>query len=279
MTNSKELFNELISRVRINEDKSEIQSIIYLLLEKRLKLTKTEILANKAINSVDPSSFDSSIEQINANKPIQYILGEAAFYGRTFTVNSAVLIPRPETELLIHEIVSHNKSKSPKILDIGTGSGCIAISLALEIDHSTVYASDISKGALEVARQNAKTLGAGVTFLEHNILTDEISVDQFDLIVSNPPYISQQEKESMKSNVLSHEPHLALFAPPEDPLAFYKSIASKSKKSLLPGGTVWVEINEHFGNEVALIFKKESYHPIRIIKDLDQKDRIVTASI
>jgi len=279
MTNSKELFNELVSRVRINEDKSEIQSIIYLLLEKKLKLTKTEILANKEIMSVDPSSFDSFIEQINSNKPIQYVLGEASFYGRSFTVNSSVLIPRPETELLIHEIVSHYKSKASKILDIATGSGCIAISLALEIGHSTVHATDVSKSAIEVARQNANAVGAVVILHEHNILKEKISFGQFDLIVSNPPYISQQEKETMKSNVLDHEPHLALFAPPEDPLAFYKSIASKSKKALLPGGSVWVEINEHFGDEVARIFNEESYHTIRVIKDLDQKDRIVTASI
>jgi release factor glutamine methyltransferase len=277
MTNSKELFNDLVSRVTLAEDKSEIQSIIYLLLEKKMKLTRMEVLSNKTIHSVDPTSFDIYIQQINLHVPIQYILGEAEFYGRTLNVNSSVLIPRPETELLIHEIVSDCKTPSPGILDIGTGSGCIAITLALEIPTATVYATDISRDAINIASKNASVLGASIAIHEHNILTDEITFGQFDVIVSNPPYISHPEKKEMKRNVLDYEPHLALFVPDEDPLVFYKAIASKSKKALLPGGTVWVEINEHFGKEVVTLFEEQGFHSIRIIKDLDQKDRMVVA--
>lgn len=280
MTNSKELFNDLVNRITLKEDKSEIQSIVYLLLEKKLRLTKTELLAGKEIDAIKPSFFDRTIAEINAHTPIQYILGEADFYGRPFRVNSSVLIPRPETELLIHEIRSEFLtfgSKALKILDIGTGSGCIAITLAMEIPRASVHATDISKEAIHTAQYNAETLHASVTFHKHNILTEEISFGSFDLVVSNPPYISQEEKKAMKQNVLMYEPHLALFAPAEDPLAFYKAIASKGKKILSPDGSVWVEINEHFGDEVCTIFKEAGYQSVRMIKDLDTKNRIVTA--
>lgn len=282
MTNSKELFNDLVSRITLKEDKSEIQAIVSLLLEKKLGLTRSEILTGKEIAPTNPSDFDPFIVQINDHKPIQYILGEAVFYGRIFKVNSSVLIPRPETELLIYEILRNVKNRNGdthRMLDIGTGSGCIAITLALKIQQAIVHATDISKEAINIATQNSEELGGSVKFHEHNILEDEVSFGPFDLIVSNPPYISEEEKVEMKKNVLEHEPHLALFAPAEDPLAFYKAIASKSKKALSPGGSVWVEINEHFGNEVADILKDCGYHAIRIIKDLDYKDRIVTATV
>jgi len=280
MTNSKKLFNDLVSRISLEEDKSEIQSIIYLWLEKKLGLSKTEILAGKEISSLRSDLFDSFILQINNHIPIQYILGEAEFYGRAFKVTPSVLIPRPETELLVGEIkneLQKRKLSSPKILDIGTGSGCIAITLALEILHPIVQATDISKEAIMVAEENAKALNASVHFSVHNILIDGISPGKFDLIVSNPPYISAEEKTAMKKNVLEHEPHLALFAPAGDPLAFYKVIALKSKPALAPEGSVWVEINEQFGKEVMAVFKEQGYSSVHVIKDLDNKDRIISA--
>jgi release factor glutamine methyltransferase len=280
MTNSKELFNDLVSRITLKEEKSEIHSIVYLFLEKKLRLSKTEILAGKEIAVMDPALFDASIDQINNHTPIQYILGEEEFYGRTFRVSSSVLIPRPETELLVHEIryaFLKPGSEAFKILDIGTGSGCIAITLALEISRATVHATDISQEALSIAQQNAEALHALVSFHKHNILSDEISFGPFDLVVSNPPYISLEEKATMKQNVLMYEPHLALFAPPEDPLAFYKAIASKSRAILSEGGSVWVEINENFGDDVCRVFTDYGYQSVRLIKDLDNKNRIVTA--
>lgn len=280
MTNSKELFLDLASRVTLAEDKGEIHSLVYLLLEKILNLSKTDILSEKHIKVDQPELLESYITRINQHEPLQYILGEAEFYGRIFKVNPSVLIPRPETELLVHEVIQQAKIQKPNlsILDIGTGSGCIAVTLALEIKNSEVAAIDISDTAIECAKQNAAQFHANVRFDKHDILSQHIN-GMFDFIVGNPPYIAVEEKKEMDANVLDHEPHLALFAPKEDPLVFYKSIAAKSKASLLPGGSVWVEINARFGNEVKEIFELEGFHKARIIRDLDNKDRIVTAML
>lgn len=282
MTNSKELFNDLVSRITLKEEISEVRAIVSMLLEKKLGLTRSEILTGKEIVAVSPSIFDPFIVQINDHRPIQYILGEAEFYGRIFKVNTSVLIPRPETELLMYEIISKFKdqdSERLRILDIGTGSGCMAVTLAQEIPRAIVHATDISKEAIETAKQNSEALGSSVKFHEHNILDDGVSFGPFDLIVSNPPYISEEEKVVMRKNVLEHEPHLALFAPAKDPLAFYKAIALKSKATLSQGGSLWVEVNEHFGKDVADIFKEQGYNSVRIIKDLNNKDRIVTGRL
>ncbi|MBP9924923.1 MAG: peptide chain release factor N(5)-glutamine methyltransferase [Cyclobacteriaceae bacterium] len=277
MTNSKELFNELVGRITLDEEKAEIQSIIYLLLENKFGLTRTEILFDKLIHNADQSALNLCIERINNHEPIQYILGEAFFYGRLFKVNPAVLIPRPETELLIHEIknIRTGKIDPIRILDIGTGSGCIAISLALEIKNATITATDVSSTALEYAKENARLLKSPVRFIEHDILKEELT-ESFDLIVSNPPYISFEEKNSMKPNVLKFEPHVALFASEADPLLFYKKIIEKSKKSLSIHGSLWFEINEHFGKEVMGLLKAHGFVDIQIIKDFDGKERMVT---
>jgi release factor glutamine methyltransferase len=281
MTNSKDLFNELVGRITLDEKKAEIQSIIYLLLENKLGLTRTEILSDKLIDNADQSALNLCIERINNHEPIQYILGEAFFYGRLFKVNPAVLIPRPETELLVREIISYEqkmKGDLMRILDIGTGSGCIAISLALEIKNATVLATDVSPTALNCAKENSLLLGASVRFIDHDILKEALT-ESFDLIVSNPPYISFEEKPSMKPNVLKFEPHLALFASEADPLLFYKKIIEKSKKSLSAHGSLWFEINEHFGQEVMGLLKAHGFVDIQIIKDLDGKERIVSGHL
>jgi release factor glutamine methyltransferase len=278
MTNSKELFNDLLRRITLNEDKGEIQSIIYLILENKFGLSKTDVLSEKKINTVDPTLLDSIIYRLNQDEPIQYILGSANFFGRSFGVNSSVLIPRPETELLVEEIKNFTKSiKTPiRILDIGTGSGCIAISLALEIPKSLITSIDIDNDALICAKQNAFALGADVNFIELDILNQELT-DQFDLIVSNPPYISAEEKKSMKQNVLAYEPHLALFAPLNDPLIFYRTIATKCKKNLTPNGSLWFEINEHFGEEIRNLLEAQGFKDVQILKDFDGKDRMIKA--
>ncbi|MBK8290295.1 MAG: peptide chain release factor N(5)-glutamine methyltransferase [Flammeovirgaceae bacterium] len=281
MTNSKDLFNELVGRITLDEKKAEIQSVIYLLLENKLGLTRTEILSDKLIDNADQSALNLCIERINNHEPIQYILGEAFFYGRLFKVNPAVLIPRPETELLVREIISYEqkmKGDLMRILDIGTGSGCIAISLALEIKNATVLATDVSPTALNCAKENSILLGASVRFIDHDILKEALT-ESFDLIVSNPPYISFEEKPSMKPNVLKFEPHLALFASEADPLLFYKKIIEKSKKSLSAHGSLWFEINEHFGQEAMGLLKAHGFVDIQIIKDLDGKERIVSGHL
>ena len=276
MTNSKELFNELVNNVRLDDSREEIHSIIYLLLEDKLGLSKTDIMTGKEISPVVQGYFNEIIQRINEHEPIQYILGKADFYGRQFVVNRSVLIPRPETELLVAAVIKENMS-SPTILDIGTGSGCIAITLALEIISSKVYGVDISEDALMVAKQNANNLRAKVNFSKLDILGDTLPDQQYDIIVSNPPYIAHAEKKDMKTNVLEFEPHLALFVADHDPLIFYKMIAKKGKSYLNHGGKVFVEINERFGQNVSDVFIKEGYSLVKILKDIDNKDRIVTA--
>ena len=278
MANSKKLFDELANRVRLDESRDEIHSIIYLLLEDKFGLGKTDIIAGREVEPVRLDSFTEIMERINRREPIQYILGKAEFYERQFVVNKAVLIPRPETELLVRSIINDRVS-APTILDIGTGTGCIAITLALEIPSSQVYAIDISDDALTVAKQNAQNLKAKVHFSKSDILKDELKNHRFDVIVSNPPYITQAEKIDMKTNVLDFEPRLALFVSNEDPLIFYKAIAKKGKSFLKPRGKVHVEINERFGSDVSDLFMSEGYTNIQIIKDLDGKDRIVMATL
>jgi release factor glutamine methyltransferase len=187
-----------------------------------------------------------------------------------------VLIPRPETELLVGEVLK-TELNTPRILDIGTGSGCIAITLSLEIPNSKVYAIDVSQDSLNTAKNNSNKLGAEVTFILQDFINDSSSLDPVDLIVSNPPYIRNSEKASMKSNVLNYEPHQALFVSDQDPLIFYKAIASKSKALLNPSGKVFAEIHENFGYEVKDLFQANGFSEVKIIKDLDGKDRIVAA--
>ena len=279
MTNSKELFNHLLSRITLPEEKNEIKSIVYLLLENKLGLTKIDILTEKVIDLPDQHLIDQYLTRINNHEPIQYIVGKEEFLGRNFAVNPAVLIPRPETELLIHEIkkfVNQQNKRNLRILDIGTGSGCIAITLALEIPDSEISAMDVSNEALACARKNASELNVKVVFEKVDILNDEIK-NRYDLIVSNPPYIANSEKESMKGNVLYFEPHLALFVPENDPLLFYHVIGLKSKRALMPDGSLWFEINENFGREVKTLLEEQGYKNVQIKKDLDNKDRIIVA--
>lgn len=276
MTNSKELFRDLVSKVVLPESKEEIHSIIYLLLENKLGLDRKSIMSETEVN-VDPSNFDEHINRINSHEPIQYILEEAEFYGRRFKVNASVLIPRPETELLVKEVVNAS-IRSPKILDVGTGSGCIAITLALEISNSRVMGIDVSDDALATARANALKNNADVDFKLKDILQVIPDVVDLDVLVSNPPYITQSERSLMKRNVLDYEPSLALFVSNDDPLLFYRAIAEQGLTSLKPGGLVLVEINEKFGKETTDLLTGFGYHSIEIIKDMDSKDRIIKAT-
>jgi len=272
MANSKAVFNNLKSQL-INVDPDEAHAIGLLLMEKFCGVSLTGILAEKEI---EPFDFSSLVERINSHEPIQYILGEADFFGRKFAVNRHTLIPRPETELIIHEVL-RTKIKEPVILDVGTGSGCIAISLTKEIPGATIFAVDISTGALEVAKENARKHQASVTFISSDFLKTDLDVEPLDWIVSNPPYVRELEKKAMERNVLNFEPHNALFVPDNDPLLFYKAIAAKGKTLLKPSGKIAVEINAQFGPEVKKLFDDLGFIKTKIIKDLDGKDRIVCA--
>lgn len=222
--------------------------------------------------------LENIIFRLQKNEPIQYIRGVAEFCGRQFRVVPGVLIPRPETRELVDLVVKENAC-AKKILDIGTGSGCISISLSKELPDALVKAWDVSDKALEIARWNNESLSARVIFENQDVLSDIISEEQqYDVIVSNPPYVTEKEKVAMEPNVLDWEPELALFVPDDDPLLFYRRIASLGQKLLIPGGRLYFEINQSYGTEMVRLLEMNHYHNIRVIKDLFENDRIVTAN-
>jgi release factor glutamine methyltransferase len=276
-SNSKELFRALVSQVTLPETIDEIESIILLLLEKKCGLTRADIIAGKATNCSD-LHLANVIDRINSHEPIQYILGVADFFGREFHVNPSVLIPRPETELLVEEALKViRRTPNSKVLDIGTGSGCIAVTLALETS-CNVTAIDVSEKALDTAGKNASSLGAKVNLILYDFLGQQALRGSWDLIVSNPPYVRRSESSQMKPNVMEYEPHTALFVPDEDALVFYKAIAEYGKRALTKGGTIVVELNEYLGNETELMFSMAGYKT-ELIVDINNKDRILRAYV
>ncbi len=277
MINSKTLFQQLIQQIHLAEDPDEVKSILYLLFEKEFGLRRTDILAEKEISFIDQERMGTLVQRINSEEPIQYILEEAEFYSRKFCVNSSVLIPRPETELII-QLAKAERMRPSSILDIGTGSGCIAITLALEFPTCHVHALDVSNKALTIARTNAETLNAVVHFFESDILKQTIALSNVDLIVSNPPYVMEKERKQMSRNVLAYEPELALFVPDSEPLVFYKAIALKGKQLLRPKGIVLVEINEKLGEETNHLFQQAGY-TTKIVTDINGKDRVIRAEL
>ncbi|MBZ0244919.1 MAG: peptide chain release factor N(5)-glutamine methyltransferase [Cyclobacteriaceae bacterium] len=280
MPNSKEVFSWTVDQITLDEHPEEIRSIIYLMLEKKFNITKSNIIAARDIPDFNQGELHSIVKRINKGEPIQYIIGTQEFYGRSFNVDPSVLIPRPETELLISTVIDHlNMSRidSPKILDIGTGSGCIPITLQLVLDAKDVTGIDISEKAIATARSNNQLHNTQVNFQLADVLNDPLPDNHYDIIVSNPPYVTEREKSGMKINVLNFEPHNALFVPDNDPLLFYKVIAEKSKICLNYGGIVVVEINQLYANDIELIFMTNSFRFVQTIKDLSGKDRIVKA--
>ena len=248
---------------------------------------------------VDDEAASQAVEafrRMASGEPLQYVTGKACFYGREFNVTPDVLIPRPETELLCRAVIDFVKMKSEvRILDLCTGSGCIAWTLALEIPGAQVTAVDVSEGALAVASaqdfadEMSRTCAVAPDFLKADVLSchPEPSLchpersegsfpSHFDIIVSNPPYVMDSEKALMRKNVLDHEPHLALFVPDDDPLLFYRAVAQWALQLLKPGGFGIVEINEALGEETAEIYRRNGFSAVTIIKDLNDKDRFVS---
>ncbi len=282
MINSKQLLRDFISKLSFHSTQEDLNAIGSIVFENVLNISRNDLLLDKALD-VRPQESQRLHEiaaRLNANEPLQYILNEAYFFGRKFYVDPAVLIPRPETEELVNAVIERcrGSKRKPRILDIGTGSGCIPVTLALEIPGASVFALDKSKAALKVASRNAKTLGAKVNFFEHDILTTELSLGPFDVIVSNPPYIPLEEMSRMQPNVTDFEPHIALFVENNDPMVFYAAIAKTGLEFLTPEGFIAVEINERFGQETAATFKNFGYESAEILKDISGKDRIVVAT-
>jgi release factor glutamine methyltransferase len=265
-------------------DDMESESFFNLILEKKHHLRRIDLAldAEKEFTKEDIDFWDSILEKLKNQIPIQYILGFTHFYGSEFIVDENVLIPRPETEELVDWIVKLNvklsKKKNLKILDIGTGSGCIAISLAKNILNSEVFAIDVSEKALAVAKKNATLNNVSVTFLHKNILKTNNLDQKFDIIVSNPPYVRNLEKAEIKPNVLENEPHLALFVSDNDPLIFYKKIAELAAENLNPNGQLFFEINQYLGKETQNLLESLGLKNIELRKDIYGNDRMIACN-
>lgn len=260
----------------------EVESITLLILEHVLGLSRLEIRLRhcEKIPAAKLTQIEEIVNRLIRMEPIQYVLGETEFYGLKIKVNPAVLIPRPETEELVDWVIREKPARSSSLLDIGTGSGCIPISIAKNSNYNHVEGWDISGEALAVARENAEANKARVDFFQRDILQwhNICSLPSWDTIVSNPPYVTCQEKRRMENNVLDHEPHLALFVPDNDPLVFYRAILEFAGDHLARGGQLFFEINEGLGEEMVQLIQSYGFLNIILRKDINGKDRMVKAS-
>lgn len=254
---------------------AEAENLVFWLFEEHLGLRRAELhLAIPSATNTEPILAD--FERLLTGEPIQYILGEAPFYGRSFRVTRDTLIPRNETEELVHKIIKENPKAGLRVLDLGTGTGCIPITLALELKNPEVYGLDVSLQALEVACQNALQLGATVQFLEGDLLGVIPNLDVFDVLVSNPPYVPVRDQGEMHANVLNFEPHLALFVPDEDPLLFYRAIGNWGQQLLKTDGKLYLEIYENLAEELVQLLQSLGYSEVQVHRDLNGKKRMAT---
>ena len=260
---------------------TEASAIAKAILTDVFQLSTTDLYASKDMNfsTNQAEKLEVIITRLRANEPLQYILGNCYFCGLNFHVEPGVLIPRPETAELVEWIISDCKSSdSPiRILDIGTGSGCISISLAKNLPQSEVHAWDISKDAIRIASDNANRLNANVIFRQTDVLGQVPTDTMMNVIVSNPPYITEAERTDMDANVTDWEPDTALFVPDSTPLLFYEKIADIGKQILTPDGTIYFEINQRFGTETVDMLRKKGYRNVELRKDLSGNDRMIKA--
>jgi len=263
-------------------DKDEIKSIFLLVVEELLGIKRIEYQLKKGdlVSELDAIRFRDIVQDLKKNKPIQYILSKADFYGEFFEVDESVLIPRQETEELVDLIIKkHASSFGLKVIDIGTGSGCIPIILSKHLNQAQVTTVDISKEAINTAKKNAQRLGETIHFINADILEwDYVFSDQrYDIIVSNPPYITPNEKQYMQQNVIAYEPELALFIEESAPLIFYDVISSFALKHLVPNGDLYFEINQYLGPETKELIEKKGFDQVQLIKDINGANRIIHA--
>ena len=266
--------------------KEEVNSFFFMLINEFYNVHRIELALQPetAITKEEQEPIFKALDDLKKSIPIQHILGKTEFFGMQLQMNNKVLIPRPETEELVQWILDTVENRDNlKILDIGTGSGCIAIALAKNLPSAEVFALDVCKEALLVAKENAKQNNVEIDFIEVDILTschtELVSVFQkFDIIVSNPPYVRQQEKQEIKNNVLDNEPHLALFVEDDDALQFYKAISQFSRNNLSEKGLLFFEINEYLGNEMIQLLEKDNFNNIELKKDMFGKDRMIKAT-
>jgi release factor glutamine methyltransferase len=305
--NAKRYRTQFIQALEPIHGVDEAESFFYLILEDKFQMKRIDLALDVNFEFSDEAInvWENLVNQLKKEIPIQYLLGNTEFYGLLFIVNENVLIPRPETEELVNWIIEWEKrieklkdrkiqgqkdieierlkdekiegQRDLKILDIGTGSGCIAISLAKNLPNAKVFALDVSSDALKVAKSNAEQNGVSLTFLEKDILQAEDLMEQFDLIVSNPPYIRNLEKHEIKNNVLDHEPHIALFVDDFDALLFYRKIAILATKNLINGGQLFFEINQYLGKEMIALLTESGFSDIELQKDIYGNNRMTRA--
>jgi release factor glutamine methyltransferase len=277
----KEYRSQFIQDLTALYGEDEAESFFYLILEHQHQLKRIDLaLQPDLVFSSDALQvWDQFLTQLKNEIPVQYALGVTSFYGLDFEVNTNVLIPRPETEELVDWILKSLQStvnnQKVKILDIGTGSGCIAISLAKNLENAQVFALDVSEEALATAKRNAQHNQVDVTFTSQNILETNELLQKFDIIVSNPPYVRNLEKEEIKNNVLHHEPHLALFVENDNALIFYRKIAELAQTSLSSDGFLYFEINQYLGKETVALLENLNFSNIELRKDIYGNDRMI----
>ncbi|WP_299890531.1 peptide chain release factor N(5)-glutamine methyltransferase [uncultured Lacinutrix sp.] len=281
----KDLQNIFHKELDVIYAKEEVASFFYMLVESFYNISRLQLALDTGITitKVEQDIVFQALDELKREIPIQYIIGETEFYGLPFKVNTHTLIPRPETEELVALIVGNYKNiEKLNVIDIGTGSGCIAVSLAKNIENAKVYALDISEEALKIAKQNAELNAVDITFIENSILdSHDFEIDlvhKFDVIVSNPPYVRNLEKEEIKNNVLNNEPHLALFVDDNNPLIFYKAITEFAIEKLKPRGELYFEINEYLGNETKTLVESYGFNNVKVIKDMFGRDRMLIAT-
>jgi release factor glutamine methyltransferase len=276
--NSKTLLNNIKSSIAEFEQESEAEAISYLILEDLFQLSRMDVLVEKEIevSLSEEQKLESILSELKNGRPIQHILGKVEFYGRQFLVNPNVLIPRRETEELVHLILeSHPDLSEQMVVDIGTGSGIIPITIAKERKHCEVFAVDISSSALATAKRNALLNHANVSFIQADILEEDLELPKSNIWVSNPPYVLEKEKAEMQSKVFDHEPSNALFVPDHDALIFYERISLLAFNHLVSGGELYFEINEQFGREVKKLMEDIGFQEVKVMGDMQGKDRFV----
>lgn len=276
-----------IKELREVYGQDEARSLVWLSISFICKVDRSGYLSikNEEVSGDDSASLLQILEELKTGRPLQYILGETEFYGLIFKVNPSVLIPRPETEELVDWVLKElrtikNERAPLKILDIGTGSGCIPIALKKHLNIAELFAVDISADALETARKNSDLNQTPVTFIQDDILNpsnDILINSQYAVIISNPPYVTFSEKEQMQPNVLEHEPHTALFVPDNDPLVFYRAIADFAHSHLEKSGYLFLEINENLGAKTWTLLQDRGFRDIELRQDLPGKDRMIKA--
>lgn len=280
-------YSEIWHRIATSYEDGEARAIARILIEELFGLSYTDIVcgATDQLSADDTLRLDTTVRRIEQGEPLQHVLGYADFCGNHFGVNASVLIPRPETEWLVDEgerLINGASNATPsapkRILDIGTGSGCIAISLKLRLGEAYVEAWDISEEALRTAESNAKALKAEVAFCKMDALRAEESVAPWDLIVSNPPYICDSERADMDDNVLLHEPHTALFVPDDDPLRFYRAIARYALRSLSNGGSLLFECNTRYAEATGEMMREMGFEDVTVNDDCFGQPRFVKGS-